>query len=388
MNRLMTFGTFKEIKIQGESYKTYIPGKLSPHLIDVSKLYSLLDKATLSMGKLDAMSDFIPDINLFIYLYVRKEALLSSQIEGTQSSLADIFLHESDLSSISPLEDVEEVTNYILAINYALKRTREDKFPISLRLIKEIHQVLLKGTRGSTKNPGEFRSSQNWIGGSRPGNAIFVPPPPDQVMELMGDLEKFLYDENNKLPFLIKIAMFHVQFESIHPFLDGNGRLGRLLITLLLCDWSYLRNPVLYLSYYFKLHRQKYYDFLQSVRQQGNWEEWIEFFLKAIISSAEEGTYAAQRLQQVLEKSLLQIQSLGKSSESALQVFEFMKRHPVTAVPYISHSLNMSPHTVTRALKNMKKIGIIREITGKKRGKIYTFHTYLDILEEGSLPIA
>jgi len=204
--------------------KGHIPGKLDENLLDVSKLYPLLDKAILAIGKLDAMSDFI---------------LLSSQIEGTQSSLADIFLHESHLSPSVPIEDVEEVTNYVLTINYALKRVRKDQFPISLRLIKEIHQVLLKGARGQEKNPGEFRKSQNWIGGTRPGNAVFVPPPPEQVMDLMGALERFIHDKSSHIPSLVKIAMFHVQFESIHPFLDGNGRLGRLLITLLLCECGY-----------------------------------------------------------------------------------------------------------------------------------------------------
>lgn len=380
----MAFGHFKEVKIQGESYKTYIPGKLEQNLLAVSKLYPLLDKAILAIGKLDAMSDFIPDINLFIYLYVRKEALLSSQIEGTQSSLADIFLHESHLSPSVPIEDVEEVTNYVLAINYALKRVRKDQFPISLRLIKEIHQVLLKGARGQEKNPGEFRRSQNWIGGTRPGNAVFVPPPPEQVIDLMGDLEKFIHDKSPHIPSLVKIAMFHVQFESIHPFLDGNGRLGRLLITLLLCEWGYLRHPILYLSYYLKLNRQKYYDLLQKVRMEGLWEEWTRFFLEAIIVSAEEGTHATKRLLQALEKSEQQIQLLGKGSASALKVFDFMKRHPITTIPILSRSLDLSPHTVLKALEGMKEMSIIHEITGKKRGKVYTFHTYLDILEEGS----
>jgi Fic family protein len=227
----------------------------------------------------------LPNTQLFIYLYVRKEAVLSSQIEGTQSSFTDLLLYENDEAPGVPLEDVEEVSSYVAAVNHGLKRLREG-FPLSLRLIREIHEVLLSTGRGSDKTPGEFRRSQNWVGGSRPGNVLFVPPPPERVMECMSALEKFLHDDPVRMPALIKVALTHVQFESIHPFLDGNGRLGRLLITFLLCVEGALSQPILYLSLYFKSHRQDYYDLLQKVREEGDWESWGRFFLNSVLETA------------------------------------------------------------------------------------------------------
>ena len=270
-NRIGTYvlKTFKD-----ESFRAYVPPPLPPSPLALQPLLRVLDHANQALGRLDGLASILPDPSLFIYLYVRKEAVLSSQIEGTQSSFSDLVLFESAEPPSVPLEDVQDVSNYVAAMNHGLRRLKED-FPLSLRLIREIHKILLSKGRGSEKQPGEFRQSQNWIGGTRPGNAAFVPPPPERVMEYMGALEKFLHRENEDLPILVKAAVVHVQFETIHPFLDGNGRLGRLLITFLLCAAGAIREPILYLSLYFKTNRSRYYELLDRVRTHGDWETWL-----------------------------------------------------------------------------------------------------------------
>ena len=258
--------------------RAYIPPPLPPRpALDLELLYEKLEAANRALGRLDGVTSILPDTPLFLYMYVRKEALLSSQIEGTQSSLSDLLLYESDIAPGVPIDDVLEVSNYVAAMNLGLQRIRE-RVPNSNRLLREIHGVLLSKGRGSRKDPGEFRRSQNWIGGTRPGNARFVPPPPDKVADCMGDLEKYIHEKSKRLPLLIRAALAHVQFETIHPFLDGNGRLGRLLITLMLQAEGVLREPVLYLSLFLKTHRDTYYDLLQQVRKSGDWEVWLEFF--------------------------------------------------------------------------------------------------------------
>ena len=270
------------ISTAGERAEAYVPQALPPiPPVQLERLYGRLEAANRAIGRLDGVASILPDTPLFLYMYVRKEALLSSQIEGTQSSLSELLLYESEDVPGVPLDDVQEVSNYIGAMNHGLNRIR-DGFPLSLRLIREIHEALLSKGRGSTKQPGEFRRSQNWIGGTRPGNALFVPPPPERVMDLMAGLEEFIHTDTPEIPFLVKAGLVHVQFETIHPFLDGNGRLGRLLITFLLCTHGILKEPILYLSLYFKSHRQQYYDLLQRVRDQGDWETWLEFFLDGI----------------------------------------------------------------------------------------------------------
>jgi Fic family protein len=383
----MTSGNFRTIHQLGESYKCYIPDKLTSYFIDPRKYQELLDHANQALGRIDALSEFIPDINLFIYLYVRKEALLSSQIEGTQSSLTDLFMFENNITPSVELTDVEEVTNYVNAINYGLKRLQKDEFPFSLRLIKEIHKVLMKGVRGQEKNPGEFRTSQNWIGGTRPGNALYVPPPPELVIPLMGDLEKFIHSKDKTIPALIKIALAHVQFESIHPFLDGNGRIGRLLVTLLLCDWNILKNPILYISYFLKTNRQTYYDLLQNVRWNNDWDSWIIFFLKGIIESCQDEILATKRVLLALQEDLENIESIGRGGTSVKHVFEYLKKHPVTNIPEISEKLKISQHTALSALSKLEEMRIVKEITGKQRGKIYTYYKYINILSEGAQPL-
>lgn len=382
----MHFGTFQEITSGGEAYKVYIPGTLPPK-IKLEPFYALLDQANQGLGKLDAMNFFLPDANLFIYLYVRKEALLSSQIEGTQSSLADLFLVENNKKPSVPLSDVEEVTNYVAAINYGINKIQKENFPVSLRLIREIHTILMRGVRGQDKNPGEFRYSQNWIGGTRPGNAIFVPPPPQKVIELMSDLEVFIHSKSINLPLLIKIAMIHLQFESIHPFLDGNGRLGRLLVTLLLCEKNLIKQPIFYLSYFFKKHRAEYYKLLQKVREENDWDKWIKFFLQGVIETSQDAFETAMRLTYLMKTDLEKIRTLGKASKSVERVFTYLQRKPIIGIPELSSSLKLSPHTIKLSLDYLETLGVIKEITGLRRGMTYTYDKYLSILREGDEPL-
>ena len=296
-------GTFVVSTVAGEECRAFIPNPLPPEppLVLTDDDYDLMEKANRALGRLDGLATLLPDTTLFIYFYIRKEAVLSSQIEGTQSSIADLLLYESDEAPGVPLNDVEEVSSYVAAMNHGLKRLGEG-FPLSLRLLREIHEVLLSPGRGSTKSPGEFRRSQNWIGGTRPGNAHFVPPPPERVVECMGALEKFLHDQPARTPVLIKAALAHVQFETIHPFLDGNGRLGRLLITLLLYADQALSAPILYLSLYFKTNRDVYYDLLQKVRTEGDWEAWLRFFMTGVLETSEQAVQTAKAILQLFDE--------------------------------------------------------------------------------------
>jgi Fic family protein len=306
------FGRFVVSAYGDEQVRAYVPPPLPPTPpVDVGGLLPLIEQANRALGRLDGITSILPAPPLFLFMYVRKEALLSSQIEGTQSSLSDLLLFENDEIPLVGIEDVQEVSNYVAAMEHGLKRVA-DGFPLSLRLIREIHDVLLRKGRGSSKQPGEFRRSQNWIGGTRPGNAIFVPPPPRDMMDCLDNFEKFLHDD--KTPSLVRAALAHVQFESIHPFLDGNGRLGRLLITLMLCAEGVLKQPMLYLSLYFKKRRQEYYDLLQAVRDRGAWEAWIEFFLNGVVETANESVETAQQLLALFDEDRALIRSLGRSS--------------------------------------------------------------------------
>jgi Fic family protein len=377
-------GTYITQKVTGESYKAYVPPKLPPEPpMDLTQVYPYLEKATLALAELNSIHKIIPNTSLFIYMYVRKEALLSSQIEGTQSSFSDLMLFEHHLKPEVSLEDVEEVSNYVKAINFGLQRLKED-FPLSLRLIREIHGVLLSGSRGSGKLPGEFRRSQNWIGGTRPGNALFVPPPVEHLNQCLSDFENFLHDEG--LPVLIKAGLAHVQFETIHPFLDGNGRLGRLLITLLLCLGGMLDAPILYLSLYLKQNRHIYYELLQEVRTHGAWETWLEFFLEGIYKSAKQAISTARQINNLFDQDLSTIARLGRARFSCAQTLEYMKRLPQVTVPLLASELGMTAPTARSALNHMVELGIIEEVSGKKRDKVYVYRKYLDILEEGAEP--
>jgi Fic family protein len=371
----------------GERARAFVPHPLPPlpPLELDAEIQELLQNAMFALGRLDGLTTVLPDPAIFLYSYVRKEAVLSSQIEGTQSSLSDLMLFEMEGVAGVPLDDVQEVSNYVAAMNHGLKR--QEKLPLSLRLLKEIHGVLLSKGRGSSKEPGEFRRSQNWVGGTRPGNALFVPPPPDQLLECLGALEKFLHNDPVKTPLLIKAALAHVQFETIHPFLDGNGRLGRLLITFLLCAEGALREPLLYLSLYFKQHRQQYYDLLQSVRLTGDWEGWLRFFLTGVEETANQAGQTAKSLMLLAAVDEKRIQAIGKASNSALRVHRLLQAQPILSIASAVEELKLSVPTVTASLKHLAKLGIVRETTGRNYGRIYAYEKYLAILNEGTEPL-
>jgi Fic family protein len=312
--------------------------------------------------------------------------VLSSQIEGTQSSLSELLLFENSAAAGVPVDDVEEVSNYVAAMQHGLRRLRGG-FPLSLRLIREMHGILLKGGRGANQAPGEFRRSQNWIGGTRPGNAAYVPPPPDRLMECLDPFERFLHDQSESLPLLVKLGLIHVQFESIHPFVDGNGRLGRLLIVLLLCEKKVLHEPLLYLSIYFKTHRTYYYELLQKVRTQGAWEEWLAFFLEGIETTAGEVSKAVKKSLALFAKDRKKIEALGRASPSALRVQEYMQKRPIANIAAMSKALKMSIPTVTAALQHLEDLGVTREITGGKRNRVFSYPKYLAMVEAGTEPI-
>jgi Fic family protein len=369
--------------IAGEHYTAYVPRPLPPAPpLDLTDIYPLLDQANAAIGRLDGMSMVLPDPSLFLYMYVRKEAVLSSQIEGTQSSLSDLLLFESAEAPGVPIDDVTEVSCYVAAMNYGLERLKE--FPLSLRLLREIHEKLMTNARGGNKQPGEFRTSQNWIGGSRPGNARFVPPPPERLMETLGALEKFLHDETVKLPILIKGALAHVQFETIHPFLDGNGRLGRLLITFILCAEGLLKQPMLYLSLYLKANRQAYYDHLQNVRETGDWEGWIKFFLQGVIETADQAANTAQALVALFTKDRAIIQQSDTATATTQIVYDALLQQPVTNTRRLRELTGKPLPTLLRALDGLQQLGIITETTGKERNMVFAYRAYLDILNQGT----
>ncbi|KKB96061.1 Adenosine monophosphate-protein transferase SoFic [Candidatus Arcanobacter lacustris] len=378
-------GKYLVQKVTGEYYKAYIPPKLMPELkINLNHIYPNLEKATHVLAQLNSLTKSVPNPSLFIYMYVRKEALLSSQIEGTQSSFSDLILFEHQQKTDISLEDVEEVSNYVKALNHGLDRLKNG-FPLSLRLLCEIHSILLSGVRGSKKQPGEFRRSQNWIGGTRPGNAIFVPPPVHDMIECLSDFEKFLHNRN--ISVLIKAAISHVQFETIHPFLDGNGRLGRLLITLLLCDGGMIDEPILYLSLFLKENRTVYYQLLQQVRTEGSWEVWLEFFLEGIFKSANQAITTINSINELFAEDFKKISSLGRARFSCIDTLEYLKRLPQISVPILSKDLNISAPTARVSLNHLVKLKIIEEVTNKKRDKIYVYRNYLNILEDGTTPL-
>lgn len=354
--------------------------------VRLDSLQQLLEQANQSLGRLDGLASVLPNLHLFIYAYVRKEAVLSSQIEGTQSSLSDLLLFENDEAPGVPLNDVQEVSNYVAALTYGLDRLRGG-FPLSSRLIREIHGVLLSKGRGGDKQPGEFRQSQNWIGGTRPGNAAFVPPPPELVLDCMSALERFLHDDQSDLPLLVKIGLAHVQFETIHPFLDGNGRLGRLLITFLLCAAGVLREPILYLSLYFKQNRSTYYDLLDRVRTKGDWEVWLDFFLVGVRETAEQAAAAARRILALFDEHRRRIEGLGRPAASVLRVFEHMQRNPIISIPGAARATGVSAPTVTKSLGHMQQLGMLREVTGRQRHRLFAYDAYLAILNEGTEPL-
>ncbi len=378
-----------------DPFYAFVPKPLPPDppLVLDDEICDFLEKANRALGRLDGVTSLLPNTYLFTYFYVRKEAVLSSQIEGTQSTLQELLLFESEDAPGAPLDDVQEVSNYVRALDYGLERIRSAKgLPLSLRLLREMHNILLAAGRGSQKTPGEFRRSQNWVGGSKPSNATYVPPPVERLTECLDAFEKFLYDQPTRTPVLIKAALGHVQFESIHPFQDGNGRLGRLLITLLLCSEEALQEPMLYLSLYFKTRRDEYYAHLQNVREKGDWEGWLKFFLTGVLETAQQAVTAAQTILRLFDSDKRRIATLGQQSHSALRVHDILQSRPIMSVGSIrkvldARDMGLSEPTVYSAVSHLEKLGILREITGKDRHRLYRYDEYMAILDEGTKPI-
>lgn len=378
-------GTRSQVNVGGEHYHPFIPHALPPQppLVLDAELHELHQQAMLSLGRLDGVTLLLPDPAVFLYTYIRKEAVLSSQIEGTQSSLSDLLLFELDTAPGVPMDDVREVSCYVAALEHGLKRLQEG-FPLSIRLLTEIHGVLLTQGRGHTKEPGELRRSQNWIGGTRPGNARFVPPPHDRVMDLLGTLELFLHGQPEPTPVLIKAALAHVQFETIHPFLDGNGRLGRLLITFLLCAEGVLRLPLLYLSLYFRQNRDRYYELLQNVRDTGDWEEWLRFFLRGVRETAEQAVACAREMHQLFQTDRARIQDAGRIAGSALRVHHALQQQVALSAARAARLAGITTVTVNRVFEMLTGLGIVREVTGGNYGRIYVYDRMLSLLNAGT----
>jgi Fic family protein len=367
------------ISIAGsEEVRAFVPAPLPPvpALELIGGVRNSLDQGLLALGRLDGAANTLPDAHLLLYTYVRKEAVLSSQIEGTQSTLNDLLAHELGEAPGVPIGDVTDVSLYVEAMTHGLQRLRSG-FPMSNRLLREMHEILLANGRGAQKTPGEFRESQNWIGGTRPGNAAFVPPPPQEVHHCMGDLEKFLHSDT---PALVKAALAHLQFETIHPFLDGNGRIGRLLITLLFCHEGVLREPLLYSSLYFKQNRQRYYDELNAARESGDFERWLDFFATAIRVSAEQATTTGLRISAVFREDRNRLREMGRQAPTMLLVQEALQAKPLATIATLTQSTGLTTPTVTQALNELQNLKIVRETTGRARGRIFAYVRYLDAL--------
>lgn len=376
-------GEYVRVSTAGEAFKAFVPKPLPPDppLVITGTLESLHGEALLALGRLDGMAGLLPDPRHFLYAYVRKEAVASSQIEGTQSSLADLLAFEVDAAPGVPLEDVREVSDCVAAYEHAEHRLAGG-FPLSLRLLCEAHRKLLAKGRGKDQCPGEFRRSQNWIGGSRPGNARYVPPPADRVIECMGLLEKFLHDDPVATPALVKAALAHVQFETIHPFLDGNGRVGRLLITLVLRAGGLLDYPLLHLSLFFKEHRQRYYELLQQVRLTGDWEAWLDFFFQGVRDIATRTTSDIHRALKLFEADRGRIKGLGRPARSAMLIHDHLRRTPLSSIAAMAADTGLTPTTVATTLGKLHDLGMVREATGGKYGRLFCYDAYLAILGE------
>ncbi|MEY4089596.1 MAG: hypothetical protein RJB55_1867 [Verrucomicrobiota bacterium] len=371
-----------------EAVRAFVPVALPPvPTLDLGgPRQRLLERATLAVGRLDSISTLLPDPHLFLYSYIRREAVLSSQIEGTQSSLSDLLLFELEDTPGTPMDDVVEVSNYVAALTHGMDRLKEG-FPLCNRLLREIHEVLMKRGRGSEKQQGEFRRSQNWIGGTRPGNAAFVPPPAEEIEACMADLERFLHETESGLPVLVKAALAHVQFETIHPFLDGNGRLGRLLIALLLHQGRLLSQPLLYLSLYFKEHRALYYEHLTRVRATGDWESWVDFFLEGVERTAGQAVETARRLATLFQSDEASLRELGRRGVGAAKVLSTLRERPLLTLNHLTRSQKISFPAASKAMLALVDRGIAREITGQRRNRVFVYDGYLKLLNEGGQPL-
>ena len=383
-------GQYERTAVSGETVSAFIPDPLPPTNPPLSldeTTRDLLRSAEQKLSKLDLAGEMVPSIEWFIYAFVRKEAVVSSQIEGTQATLVDLLAFEASAeggASSEPTDDVQEVCNYVEALAYARRQLHRPKgLPLSMRLLNEAHRRLMKGSRGASRQPGEIRRSQNWIGGTRPGNAAFVPPPPHELGRLLSDLEKYIH-RGDELPPLVRAALVHVQFETIHPYLDGNGRIGRLLITLLLDEWKQLSQPLLYLSLFFKQNRAEYYRLLNTVRLEGAWEAWVTFFLEGVSTVADEAAATARELFVLVNKDRERVLSARSSSVTAARLLELLPRHPMVTIPAIVKLLKTSKPTAAKAVSVLERLGILRETTGRRRDRTYGYSAYMERLRAGT----
>ncbi|MBD9645952.1 Fic family protein [Pantoea sp. PNT02] len=365
-----------------EKVNAFVPSPLPPTspILDPTSYVALNEKAERALDRLSGMSGLVASSEWLVYSAIRKEALLTSQLEGTQATLTDIFDEEAGLA-VTNVDDVEEVTNYLRAFKYVREEMNSPQgLPVCVRLLKKAHEVLLTGVRGAVKQPGEIRTTQNWIGGSRPGNAVYVPPPPEKVGELLSDLEKFIHESEPSLPPLVRIALVHAQFETIHPFLDGNGRIGRLLIAMLLEEWKLLREPLLYVSGFLKRHQKHYYHCLTEIRSNGNWEQWVEFFLEAVHLSAEEAEQSIIKLATLISDDRKKALALPTTSMHTMRLFEFLPTMPKLTVDRAMEVLDVTYPTANAAVKGLVEAGILVETTGRSRGRSYAYERYVAIL--------
>jgi Fic family protein len=376
-----TPGRYSTVSAAGESVRAYVPAPLPPHppIVWSTALRQRFDAALVALGRLDAITALLPNASLVPYSFVRKEAVLSSQIEGTQSSLSDLLLFEVDEEPGVPIDDAREVSRCVDALDRGLKKFRGG-LPLSTRLLCEMHKTLMSHPRGRGKTPGEIRRSQVWLGGTRPGNAVFVPTPAVELAECLKHLERFINDEPEPTPPLIKAALAHVQFETIHPFLDGNGRIGRLLIVLQLVADGVLRDPMLYPSLYFKKHRALYYDLLNDVRLNGDWERWLEFFGEGIEESARDASTMANALLALVNSDRERIASLGRAAGSALAVHHALQRQPIASSNWLVSETKLTPATVNKSLAHLERIGVVQELTMRQRGRLFSYRRYVDNL--------
>jgi Fic family protein len=377
-------GQYVNVTTVGEPFQAFVPAPLPPEppVVWSTTLRRRFDAALVALGRLDAVTSMLPNAALLLYSYVRKEAVLSSQIEGTQSSFADLLLYEIDEQPGVPVDDAREVSRCVAALERGLKKLRGG-LPLCTRLLCEMHKALLTHPGGRGKTPGEVRRTQVWIGGTRPGNAAFVPPPADALPDCLASLERFLNDDPEAVPPLIKAALVHVQFETIHPFLDGNGRVGRLLIALQLAADGLMREPLLYLSLHFKEHRQTYYELLNAVRLSGDWETWLEFFADAVVASATQAATSAKRLLELASADGQRIVGLGRAAASALAIHQALQRQPIATAASLAGATGLTPATVNKSLAHLERVGVVTELTRKQRGRVFSYARYVEILNEG-----
>lgn len=380
-------GRYVSTSVDGERVRAFVPHALPPArppIVIEAKLAERLGAAEQALVRLELAGEMVPSLDWFIYGFVRKEAVLSSQIEGTQATLMDLLNHEAGSDTPPPNADVEEVCNYLDALAFAREQLRNASgLPLSMRLLNDTHRLLLRGVRGEHRQPGEVRRSQNWIGGSRPGNATYVPPPPNALPEVLSAFERYIHTEDDHPP-LVRAGLLHVQFETIHPYLDGNGRIGRLLVTLLLEHWRLLTRPLLYLSLFFKRHRQEYYRRLDAVRVDGDWEGWLDFFLDGVATIADEAVATSRDLFALVTADRQRVIHRSDVNMLAVQLLERLPSRPIVTAPWVVEEMSTTKPTAGRAIEALEAAGVLVETTGKKRDRVYAYQAYLDRLREGT----